>query len=79
MNGGDYVFIGLCVCVCVFACSKLANQTFGVLNDNSSKMVNATGLMFDAHVFKGQAVHDPLKFMEKRVSPWSRDLHISIK
>jgi len=40
-----------CVSVCVFACSKLANQTFGVLNANSSKMVNATGLMFDAHVF----------------------------
>jgi len=48
VNGGDTVFLGLCVCLC--ARSEPVNQTVGALNANSSKTDKPTDFKFDDHV-----------------------------
>jgi len=47
VNGGDNVFVGLCVSLCLHSLhSEPATQTVGELNANSSKMVKATVFLF---------------------------------
>jgi len=48
VNGGDYVFVRCCVCVCLSVCFCAADWL--ELNANSSKTVKATDFKFDTRV-----------------------------